>query len=119
MPPVEHIKKFEVDPYTLQIENVAGYSLEESERPKEKWWARLPEKPHQGKLKTGYEPIIEERKRQKEAGIRQSGDFDRASDQDELLDGDNDEMLLIDGDDDGLTEGDDGSINGIDRRSLA
>ena len=70
MPPVDHIKRFAVDPYTLQIESEpekqTSVEREESASPKAEpvkvkesaWKIRKPEKQNQGRLKTGYEPII-------------------------------------------------------------
>lgn len=76
MPPVDHIKKFEVDPYTLQVES-EGEEEQKSDAPlkaagvegnDEKkimgasaWKIRKPTKPNQGNLRTGYEPIIAQR----------------------------------------------------------
>ena len=55
MPPVDHIKKFEVDPYTLQVESDAVSEPEEdAEKPgvspatqqPSVWKIRKPDKPH-------------------------------------------------------------------------
>ena len=79
MPPVEHIKKLEVDPYTLQVQSDKDSALalsdEEEKEPevvqqdefkqtvqKSSWWVRKPESKNQGKLTTGYENIIAQRK---------------------------------------------------------
>lgn len=78
MPPVAHIKKFEVDPYTLQVESdkdsEVNYSGDEdynganrdfrtkTKKQEAAWWVRKPAKPSQGNLKTGYEPIIAAKK---------------------------------------------------------
>ena len=90
MPPVDHIKKLEVDPYTLQIADEAQeepiIDSQEDKKPYVSWWARKPDKLGQGNLKTGYEPIIEERKKtrlqQTEMQRRHSGRDDSIDDND-------------------------------------
>ena len=70
MPPVDHIKKLEVDPYTLQVESdrddLSGYGEEgadlvaspersSNEKNNASWWMRKPDNRVQGSLNTGYE----------------------------------------------------------------
>ena len=74
MPPVDHIRRFEVDPYTLQVESDKLSASEDDEVKHEGpdmklktivqpygWKIRKPDKPNQTTLKTGYEPIIAQR----------------------------------------------------------
>lgn len=64
MPPVDHIKQYEVDPYTLQVLPGAEDRYDEDGNFKS-WWARIPEMKEE-KLKTGYEPIIAKKQKQQE-----------------------------------------------------
>ena len=94
MPPVDHIKKLEVDPYTLQIAPEAQeepiIDSQEEKKPYVSWWARKPDKLGQGNLKTGYEPIIEERKK---ARLQQKEIQEKYSSRDDSID-DNDNGSL-------------------------
>ena len=69
-PPVDEIKKFEVDPYTLQVESDDQIDEGDKEEggPKTNWWdqmawkIRQPDNPSQYGLKSGYEKIIQKKR---------------------------------------------------------
>ena len=58
IPPVDEIKKLQVDPYTLKL-------LRGAEGDEKSWWSRIPEQKHE-KLLTGYEAIIARRESEKQ-----------------------------------------------------
>ena len=64
MPPVDHIKNYEVDPYTIQVLPEAQDRYDEEGNFKS-WWARIPEM-KENALMTGYEPIMAAKKKRQD-----------------------------------------------------
>ena len=84
MPPVDEIRKLNVDPYTIRVES-DDPDQEDLEEFKEEtvatkkplaWKIRKPERQIQGNLKTGYEPIIRQRKNKRYGAADDSDDDD-------------------------------------------
>ena len=84
MPPVDEIRKLNVDPFTIRVESddpdqeVLEEAKEETIATKKPlaWKIRKPDRQIQGNLKTGYEPIIRQRKNKRYGAADDSEDDD-------------------------------------------